>query len=70
MLALAATALVVFVGAPWVYINVIREPAAESFLDEVTATSLAEMGDAPTTTVAESSPAADSVLTDAPAPGA
>ncbi len=65
VLAVAATALVVFVGAPWVYINVIREPAAESFLDEVTATSLAEMGDAPTTSVAESSPATDSVLTDA-----
>lgn len=65
VLAVAVTALVLFVGAPWVYINVIREPAAESFLDEVTATSLVEMGDAPTPTLAESSPAADAVLTDA-----
>jgi polyisoprenoid-binding protein YceI len=48
--------LVVFVGAPWVYINVIREPAAESFLDEITATTVSETnstgGDSPATTLA------------------
>lgn len=31
----AIVALVAFVVAPWVYINVIREPAAESFLDGI-----------------------------------
>lgn len=36
--------LVVFVGAPWAYINLIREPAAESFLDEISATTFVEMG--------------------------
>lgn len=65
LLAVVATPLFVFVGAPWVYINVIREPAAESFLDEVTATSLVEMGDAASTTVAEPSPSANAVLSDA-----
>jgi polyisoprenoid-binding protein YceI len=64
-LAVVATVFVGFVGAPWVYINVIREPAAESFLDEVTATSLVEMGDAASTTVAEPSPGANAVLSDA-----
>jgi len=39
---IVGVALVVFVGAPWVYINVIREPAVESFVEQITATSLAE----------------------------
>ena len=39
----------VFVGGPWVYINLIREPAAQSFVDQITATSLAEMSVSPTT---------------------
>lgn len=29
------SAVIIFVGVPWLYINVIREPAAESFLDEI-----------------------------------
>jgi len=32
--AIAAAAALALIGGPWVYINVIREPAPESFLDE------------------------------------
>ena len=35
-------AAVAVVGGPWVYINVIREPAADSFVSEATTTSLGE----------------------------
>jgi polyisoprenoid-binding protein YceI len=62
---LVVAGLVVFVGAPWVYINLIREPAAESFLDEITATTLVEMSDTATTTIVEASPATVVALTDA-----
>ena len=67
LLASAVAALVVFVGIPWIYINVIREPAAESFLEEiasattvatsdvVSATTLAEMPAAETETLADPS---------------
>ena len=33
--------VVVLVGGPWVYINLIREPAPESFLDEVSTSTVA-----------------------------
>lgn len=45
VLAAGVVAIVALVGGPWVYINVIREPAAESFLDEVTATTVMTTGD-------------------------
>jgi len=61
----AAVAVVVFVGGPWVYINVIRDPAAESFLDAVTATSLVEMGDTTTSTAGDTDAAPAAVLEDA-----
>ncbi|MGA1352406.1 MAG: YceI family protein, partial [Ilumatobacteraceae bacterium] len=34
-------ALVMFVGGPWVYINLIRDDAPESFLDQASATTIA-----------------------------
>jgi polyisoprenoid-binding protein YceI len=34
-------ALVLFVGGPWVYINLIRDEAPDSFLDQATATTIA-----------------------------
>lgn len=36
-------AAVALVGGPWVYINIIREPAVESFVSEATATSVGEV---------------------------
>ncbi|MFM7963166.1 MAG: YceI family protein [Actinomycetota bacterium] len=45
---IVAAVAVVFVGGPWVYINIIREPAAESFLDTVTSTSANETDISPT----------------------
>lgn len=42
-LGIAAAAALLFVGGPWLYINVLREPAAVSFVDQVTTTSLLEM---------------------------
>jgi polyisoprenoid-binding protein YceI len=65
LIGVAAAVLVVFVGAPWVYINLIREPAAESFLDEITATTLVGTSATPTTTIDEPSPATVVALTDA-----
>jgi len=50
--AIVGVVILVTVG-PWVYINVIREPADESFVDQLTTTSLAEMGAAADTTVAD-----------------
>ena len=38
---LVAVIAAALVGGPWVYINVIREPAAESFLDEASTSTIA-----------------------------
>lgn len=65
LLSVAVLAIVLFVGAPWLYINVIREPAAQSFLDEVTTTTLVTMGDPVTTTIDASSNAQSVALDDA-----
>ena len=65
LLSVAVLAIVLFVGAPWLYINVIREPAAQSFLDEVTTTTLVTMGDPVTTTIDASSNAPSVALDDA-----
>lgn len=61
--AIAAVAL--FVGGPWVYINVVREPAAESFLDQIASDTTVVRSSASGTTVAEAAPAAESSLDDA-----
>lgn len=50
LLIAAAVAVAVFVGGPWVYINFVREPAAESFLDEITVTTLTTKDDTVGTT--------------------
>lgn len=65
LLSVVLFAIVLFVGAPWVYINIIREPAAQSFLDEVTTTTLVTMGDPAATTIDASENAAMVVLDDA-----
>lgn len=65
LLIAAAVAVAVFVGGPWVYINFVREPAAESFLDEVTATTLVTMGDPVSTTVDSAANANTATLEDA-----
>ncbi len=41
-------AAVAVVGGPWVYINFVREPAADSFVSEATTTSLGETSSATT----------------------
>ena len=51
LLIAAAVAVAVFVGGPWVYINFVREPAAESFLDEITVTTLTTVDDTVGTTL-------------------
>ncbi len=55
-----AALLVVFVGGPWVYINFIREDAPESFVAEVTVTTVAS-GDATTTTAASDDSTVDGI---------
>lgn len=47
-------AVAVFVGGPWIYINVIREPAAVSFIDQISATSTTAAGMAESSTTVES----------------
>lgn len=65
LLASAVAALVVFVGIPWIYINIIREPAAESFLDEIaSATTVAPSDVGSATTLAESPAAEAETLSD------
>lgn len=59
-----AAVLAVFVGGPWVYINVIREPAAQSFLDEISTTTFVAMGDVSSTTNAPQSSEDDSTVLD------
>ena len=51
--AAVAAVFIVFVAGPWIYINVIREPAAESFLDEVVSTTIPETDGSPATTTGE-----------------
>jgi len=65
LLASAVAALVVFVGIPWIYINVIREPAAESFLEEIaSATTVATSDVVSATTLAETPAAETETLAD------
>ena len=47
-------AVVLFVGGPWVYINLIRDDAPESFLDQATATSVIGAESTTDTTLAPS----------------
>ncbi|MEY3978023.1 MAG: hypothetical protein RLZZ284_879, partial [Actinomycetota bacterium] len=47
-------AVVLFVGGPWVYINLIRDDAPESFLDQATATSVTGAESTTDTTLAPS----------------
>jgi len=56
--------VVLFVGGPWVYINLIREDAPESFVDQATATTVATGDTAAPTTVAASDTTESSVLSD------
>lgn len=57
-------ALVAFVVAPWVYINLIREPAAESFLDEISPDTTVVTEPISVTTVDGSTTTVASSLTD------
>ena len=56
--------VVLFVGGPWVYINLIREDAPESFVDQATATTVSTGDTAAPTTVAASDTTESSVLND------
>jgi len=60
LLWLLVAAVTLFVAGPWVYINVIREPAADSFLNEFTSTTFVAMGDTASDTT--ESPAGDTTL--------
>lgn len=60
--AVVGVAVLVTVG-PWVYINVIRTPADESFVDQLTTTSLAEMSAATDTSIANTDAAQTSIDT-------
>jgi len=59
-----AAIFIVFVAGPWIYINVIREPAAESFLVEVVSTTVADTDGAPATTTGEMGTATVAGITD------
>lgn len=61
-----AAGLLIFVAGPWVYINVIREPAADSFLDEISTTTFVAMGDTASTTLMAQTPEANSSVIDDP----
>lgn len=43
IIGIVVLAAVALVGGPWVYINIIREPAVESFVSEATTTSVGEV---------------------------
>ncbi|MFM1837625.1 MAG: hypothetical protein RLZZ327_499 [Actinomycetota bacterium] len=47
--ATVAVAALIFVGGPWVYINVIRDPAPESFLTEAATTTVVALDEESTT---------------------
>lgn len=56
--------LAVFVVAPWVYINVIREPAAESFLDGISTDTTAVVASGSDTTVDQATTETTSSIAD------
>lgn len=60
----AVVAFTAFVVAPWIYINVIREPAAESFIDGISSETTVNTGSGGDTTVDTSVTVVPASLTD------